>query len=103
MARFAALRSRDYRLIWSGQLVSITGSQMQQVALAWQLYQLTKSPVALGLLGAFRIAPIILLSLGGGVVADALDRRRLMIVTQIMLALVSAGLAIATWTDQITP
>lgn len=73
---------------------------MQQVAIAWQLYQLTKSPVSMGLLGLFRIAPVLLFALGGGVVADALDRRRLLIVTQTVLALVSLGLALATLSGQ---
>jgi MFS family permease len=92
-----ALRHRDYRNLALGQLLSITGSQMQQVAVVWQLYLFTRSPLALGLLGAARIGPILLFALGGGVVADAFDRRRLMMVTQSILALVSATLAVATF------
>jgi MFS family permease len=92
---FAALRHRDFRLLWLGQIVSVTGSQMQFVAINWQVYLLTKSPFALGLVGLFRGVPIIICSLAGGVVADAIDRKRLMIVTQtIMLtsaALLTAG------------
>jgi MFS family permease len=92
---FAALRHRDFRLLWLGQIVSVTGSQMQFVAINWHVYLLTKSPFALGLVGLFRGVPIILCSLAGGVVADAIDRKRLMIVTQtIMLAsaaLLTAG------------
>lgn len=72
------------------------GTQMRDVAMAWQLYLLTRSPVALGLLGAFRVAPIVVLALGGGVVADAVDRRRLMLVTQSILAAVSVALAVLT-------
>jgi len=78
-ARFIALRSRDFRLLLAGQAISLTGSQMQQVAVVWQLYLLSGSPLALGMLGFFRIVPIIVFALGGGVVADALDRRRLML------------------------
>ena len=84
---FAALRHRDFRLLWVGQIVSVTGSQMQFVAINWHVYLLTKSAFALGLVGLFRGLPIILCSLAGGVVADAVDRKRLMIVTQtVMLA-----------------
>jgi len=92
---FAALRHRDFRLLWLGQIVSVTGSQMQLVAINWHVYLLTKSPLALGLVGLFRGLPVILCSLAGGVVADAVDRKRLMIVTQTVM-LVSAGLLTAT-------
>jgi MFS family permease len=92
---FAALRHRDYRLLWLGQIVSVTGSQMQFVAINWHVYLLTKSAFALGLVGLFRGVPIILCSLAGGVVADAIDRKRLMIVTQTVMltsaALLTAG------------
>jgi MFS family permease len=91
---FAALRHRDFRLLWLGQIVSVTGSQMQSVAINWHVYVLTKSAFALGLVGLFRGLPIILCSLIGGVVADAVDRKRLMIITQAMM-LVSAGLLTA--------
>ena len=92
---FAALRHRDFRLLWLGQIVSVTGSQMQFVAINWHVYLLTKSAFALGLVGLFRGVPIIFCSLAGGVVADALDRKRLMIVTQTVMlasaALLTAG------------
>ena len=91
---FAALRHRDFRLLWLGQIVSVTGSQMQFVAINWHVYLLTKSAFALGLVGLFRGVPIILCSLVGGVVADAVDRKRLMIVTQ-MVMLTSAALLTA--------
>jgi MFS family permease len=84
---FSALRHRDFRLLWIGQIVSVTGSQMQLFAVHWHIYLLTKSAFAVGLVGLFRGGPIILCSLVGGVVADAVDRKRLMIVTQsVMLA-----------------
>ena len=91
---FAALRHRDFRLLWFGMIVSVTGSQMQLVALNWHVYQLTKSPFALGLIGLFRGVPIILCSLAGGVLADAINRKRLMIVTQSVM-LTSAALLTA--------
>src|SRR3989449_3640179 len=102
-ARFIALRSRDFRLLLAGQAISLTGSQMQQVAVVWQLYLLSGSPLALGMLGFFRIVPIVVFALGGGVVADALDRRRLMLVTQAALALVSAALAVLAHAGRTTP
>src|SRR6185369_7921046 len=91
---FAALRHRDFRLLWLGQIVSVTGSQMQSVAINWHVYVLTKSAFALGLVGLFRGLPIIICSLIGGVLADAVDRKRLMIITQATM-LVSAGLLTA--------
>src|SRR5688572_29655702 len=68
---------------------------MQLVAINWHVYVLTKSALALGLVGLFRGLPVILCSLAGGVVADAVDRKRLMIATQTVM-LVSAGLLTAT-------
>jgi MFS family permease len=91
-----ALRARDFRNLLFGQLVSTTGTQMQHVALVWQLYVLTRSPLALGLIGFFRVAPIVAFALGGGLVADAFDRRRLMLVTQTVLAMVSVTLAVTS-------
>src|SRR5437667_8597436 len=79
---FSSLRHRDFRLLWMSQIVSVTGSQMQLAAINWHIYLLTRSALALGLVGACRAVPIILFSLAGGVVADVVDRRRLMAVTQ---------------------
>ena len=93
---FAALRHRDFRLLWLGQIVSVTGSQMQFVAINWHVYLLTKSAFALGLVGLFRGVPIIVCSLAGGVVADAFDRKRAMIVTQTVMLLTAALLTAAT-------
>ncbi len=94
---FVSLRHRDFRLLWMGQIVSVTGSQMQLAAINWHIYLLTHSALALGLLGACRAVPIILCSLMGGVVADVMDRRRLMIVTQTMMLTSSAILALVTF------
>ena len=99
----SALRSRDFRLLLAGQAVSLTGTQMQQVAVVWQLYLLSGSPLALGLLGLFRVAPIVLFALGGGVLADAFDRRKLMLITQSTLALVSVTLALLAHAQKTTP
>lgn len=92
----AALRHRDFRLFWCGQLVSVTGSQMQLVAINWHVYVLTGSAAALGMVGLVRVLPIIICSLVGGVAADALDRKRLMIATQSTMLVSAAVLAAVT-------
>lgn len=94
---FSSLRHRDFRLLWSGQVVSVIGSQMQSAAINWHIYLLTGSPLALGIVGACRAIPIIVCSLAGGVVADVVDRRRLMMVTQSVMLLCSATLALITF------
>jgi MFS family permease len=88
-ARFRALRHHDFRLYWSGQLVSLIGTWMQSVAQAWLMHRLTSSPFMLGLLGFTQFLPVLLLALLAGVVTDRMDKRRLMLVTQ-TLALVQA-------------
>src|SRR5689334_17565560 len=94
---FTALKHRDFRLLWLGQIVSVTGSQMQSVAINWHVYLLTKSALALGLVGLFRGAPVIICSLMGGVVADAVNRRKLMVLTQSVMLTTAALLAVATF------
>lgn len=91
-----ALRHRDFRIYFSGQFVSLTGTQMQQAAIAWQVYGLTHSAISLGLIGLFRVIPIVVFSLWGGVMADVVDRRKLLIGTQTFRLLVSIALAVTT-------
>src|SRR5437763_1979976 len=93
---FPALGHRDFRLLWLALFVSVTGSQMQVVAINWHIYLLTKSPLALGLVGLVRVVPIVLCSLIGGVVADTRDRKRLMMVTQSVMLLSAIILAVIT-------
>jgi hypothetical protein len=78
-------------------MVSVTGSQMQLAAANWHVWTLTKSALALGMVGLFRGAPIILCSLAGGVFADAIDRKRLMIVTQSAMPASAACLTLVTF------
>src|SRR5439155_13460019 len=94
---FSSLRHRNFRLLWLGQIVSVTGSQMQLVAINWHIYLLTGSAFALGMVGLFRAGPIIACSLMGGVVADVVDRRRLMMITQSVMLTCSAILALVTF------
>ncbi|MGA7732037.1 MAG: MFS transporter, partial [Chloroflexia bacterium] len=91
-----ALRYRDFRLLWAGGFVSQMGSQMRLVAVGVQLWDLTHSYQLLGLLGLVKLLPLLGFSLFGGVVADALDRRRLLMLTQSVMALTSVVLAVAT-------
>ncbi len=86
---FPALLSPDFRNLWLGQVISAAGSQMQFAALNWLIYDITGSPLALGGIGLVRVIPIVLLSLVGGAVADAYDRRKLLFFTQSLLAIVA--------------
>src|SRR3982751_1789412 len=91
-----ALQHRDFRLLWGGSFVSQMGSQMRIVAVGVQMWDLTHNFAAVGLLGLFKLLPVLGLSLFGGVIADALDRRRLLMITQATMALSSVLLALAT-------
>jgi MFS family permease len=94
---YRVLAHRDFRLLWLSQLVSLTGSQMQTVALHWHVYLLTGSALALGALGLTRVVPIVLFSLWGGVTADRRDRRLVMFATQATMLAGSLGLAALTF------
>ena len=97
---FRALRHRNFRLIWIGLLVSFSGSYMQTAAILWHVSILVpadRRALALGMVGLVRIVPIIVFSLISGVAADAFDRRRLMLFTQTIMALLATGLAVLTF------
>lgn len=74
--------SREYRLLYTGQFVSFFGSMMTFVALPWQIYQLTRSSLAVGLLGVVEFVPILLTAFVGGALADYMDRRRMVRLTE---------------------
>ena len=96
---FASLRRhRNYRLFFTGQLVSVIGTWMQNIALAWLVVELTRSPLAVGLLAFCRFIPFTVLGLFAGVVADRFDNRRLVIVTQATSMAFSALLAVLVLT-----
>lgn len=93
---FSALRVRNYRLFFVGQVVSITGTWMQMVAQSWLVLNITGSAAALGVVTAFQFLPTLILGPYAGVVADRIDKRRLLIATQsasMVLALLLGGLA----------
>ncbi len=101
---FAALRHRNFRLFFGGQLISLMGTWMQSVAQGWLVLQLSNSALVLGLVGAASSLPILALSLVGGTLADRVSKRRVLMVTQSCLmllalalwALVASGV-VATW------
>lgn len=84
----------NYRLLWTGTLLTQTGSWMQQVAQGWLVLQLTNSPLALGMVGFVRGMPTLLLSLPGGVLVDRFDRRKLLVSLQFISAVLAAILAL---------
>ena len=100
---FDALRYRDYRLFWSGQVVSVLGFQMLIVAQGWLVYDLTGSRLQLGLVGLSSAIPAIVLNLVGGVIADKVNPRRLIMGTQSIAAVVLVVLATLTLTDLVRP
>ncbi len=97
-----SLNNRNYRLFWFGQLVSLGGTWMQDVALSWLVLSLTDSPMALGLAMTIRFLPVLLFSLYGGVLADRLPKRQTIIVVQAIQLLVALTLAILTSTELVT-
>jgi MFS family permease len=93
-----ALRHRNYRLYFAGQLVSLTGTWMQSVAQAWLAYQLTHSAALLGIVGFAGQVPALLFSPFGGLIADRFPRRKVLLATQatsMVLAFVLAGLTLS--------
>ena len=93
VGRLVAFRYRDFRLFWLSLFVSNVGTWMQMTATNWLLYQLTDSAFQLGLNGLFRAMPAIFLGLISGTFADRYDRKRLLLWTQLALALLTLGLA----------
>jgi len=91
---YAALRYRDCRLYMIGWTVAVVGSQVQSVAIGWELFRRTHSNMALGWVGLVQAAPVMLLSIPAGQLADRLDRRNILIFTQSCAALCSIGLAL---------
>ena len=117
--RFAALQHRDFFLIWIGYLISSTGTQMQFIAVNWHIFDLLRgetytlqlfgrefalnaSALGLGSIGLVRVIPIVLFALLGGLLADARDRRKLLLWVQVASTIIAGLLAVLTLTDHIT-
>ncbi|MBE9057652.1 MFS transporter [Sphaerospermopsis sp. LEGE 08334] len=95
---FAAMRFRDYRLFTIGRVLLFTGGQMQTVAIGWELYERTHSPLALGGVGLAQVTPMILLTLIAGHVADKYNRQRTTLLAIFLLAVCSLGLGVISYT-----
>ncbi|MDQ2742723.1 MAG: MFS transporter [Chloroflexota bacterium] len=101
-ATMPALRSRDFRLFWFGQLVSLSGTWIQSVAQQWLVLKLTGSAFDLGLVTTVQFTPLLLISLISGAVADRVSKRNLLLVTQVISGLLAVllGMLVATGTVQ---
>jgi MFS family permease len=91
---FRAMRVRNYRLYLGGQIVSLTGTWMQRVAQDWLVLELSDSGIALGITTALQFGPTLLFSLWGGVLADRYDKRRILMITQSVMALIALSLGL---------
>ncbi|RDV83017.1 MFS transporter [Ammonifex thiophilus] len=98
---FAALYHRNYRLYWTGQLISVSGTWMQQVALSWLILELTHSAFKLGVVGAAQFLPVLLFSLYGGILADRFPKKYLIIFTQASMMLVAFLLGMLVVTGKV--
>src|SRR5437016_6854101 len=99
---FEAFRESDYRRFWTTQFISNVGSWMQAIAQGWLVYRLTDSPFLLGFVGFANAIPSFFLMLFGGVIADHVDRRRVVSISQWAQALSALALAISIRTHHIT-
>jgi MFS family permease len=99
---FRALSHRNYRVFWVGAFLSNVGTWMQAVAQGWLVLQLTNSALWLGIDGFMATAPGFFLTLAGGVFADFVDRRRLLLYTQVVAGLAAGALATLVWTNHVT-
>lgn len=95
-AAFRAFQNYNYRLYWSGQVISVTGTWMQRIAQAWLVLQITNSPLALGTIATVQFAPILMFSLFGGVLADRLPKLKVLTVTQAVMAAQALLFAVLT-------
>lgn len=98
---FRSLRHRNFRLFWSGQLVSLLGTWMQSTAQAWLVLDLTGSSLKLGIVTAMQFLPILLLSVFTGPFIDRFPKRRTIILCQIVLMLQAVVLAVLVWTGTV--
>lgn len=93
---FRALRNANYRLFWIGQIISMVGTWMQRIGQAWLVLRLTNSPLALGVVTACQTLPVLLFALFGGVIADRMPKRRVLILTQGVMLIQASILALLT-------
>ena len=100
---FSALRHRNFRLFFGGQLISLIGTWMQNTAQGWLIYQLTGSKMLLGVVAAVGSAPMMIFSIWGGSVADRHSKRTIVLWTQTSMMLFAFVFSALVWTRQIQP
>lgn len=98
---FTALKYKNFRYFWTGQCISLMGTWIQRTAQAWLVYNITKSPFLLGLLGVFQFGPVFLFSLFVGVFIDRFPKKKLLILTQIIFMVQSLILAYLVWINAV--
>jgi predicted MFS family arabinose efflux permease len=98
---FSALRYRDFRLLWFGAFTSTTGTFMQTLAQGWLVYSMTGSALLLGVDGFLATGPMLLFSLFGGVIADRLERKKIMLASQYLQMTFAFVLALLIWTKTV--
>jgi predicted MFS family arabinose efflux permease len=96
-----ALSHRDFRVFWSGQIVSLVGTWMQRVGQAWLVLELTNSAFKLGIISALQFAPVLLFSVPAGAIVDRVPKRRLLVATQSVLMLQAFVLTALVWTARV--
>jgi MFS family permease len=101
ISRVAALHYRDFRLYWIGLFLSNIGTWMQTTALNWLIYEITRSPLQLGMNGLFRAVPAIGLGIISGTIADRFDRKKLMLTTQSVLGTLALLLGVLDHSENI--
>jgi len=100
---FSSLKVKNFRLYWIGMFISFIGSSIETVAQSWLVFQLTKSSFLLGLVGFLGMVPIFVLSLLGGAVADRVNKRMILLITQHIFMILAFILAVLTQLNLVTP
>src|SRR5439155_18961240 len=85
LSTFRSIRHRNYRLFFSGQCISLIGTWLQNTALAWLVYQITRDSRALGLMSFLGAVPVLFLGVYAGTIADEFPKRKILIITQSLL------------------
>lgn len=98
---FRALQYRNFRLFWFGQCISLTGTWMQRAAQTWLVYDVTKSPMLVGIVGVCQFMPMLLFSLFAGVLVDRFSKKKILIFTQVVFMLQAIIMTVLTFTGQI--
>ena len=98
---FSSLRNRDYRFLWTGNLFNNGANWLQQLTVGWLVWDLSASPFLVGAVGGFRAVPFLVIGPIAGVLADRLDRRKLVLVSQTMLASAALVFAFVVWSGRV--